>query len=71
MFLFLKELEYCGVIITKEGIKRSNSRNEAIKNMPIPRNENELRSFCGLINYYRTFIPNLAEILEPLYDMIY
>ncbi|KII65712.1 Transposon Tf2-6 polyprotein [Thelohanellus kitauei] len=67
---FLSELEYCGVVISKEGTRKSLSRVEAIQDMPEPENESELRSFCGLINYYRPYIPNLASILEPFYDLL-
>ena len=30
---------------------------------PQPRNVKELRSFLGMMNYYRKLIPNLATIL--------
>ena len=33
---------------------------------PQPKNVKELRSFLGMMNYYRKFIPNLATILQPL-----
>ena len=35
-----------------------------------PKNIKELRSFLGLINYYRKFLPNLALILEPLNSLL-
>ena len=37
---------------------------------PIPKNVQELRSFLGLLNYYRKFFPNLASLLQPLKSLL-
>lgn len=42
------------------------SQVEATVNAPTPVNVQQLRSFLGLINYYRKFIPNLLTLLHPL-----
>lgn len=33
-------------------------------------NSNELKSFLGLVNYYRMFIKNASSILSPLHDLL-
>ena len=38
--------------------------------MPNPQNITELRSFWGMINYYRKFLPNLSTRLAPLYNLL-
>ena len=38
----------------------------AIKNLPIPKNISELRSFFGPINQYVKFVPNLSTLSSPL-----
>ncbi len=43
---------------------------EAVVNAPIPTNVTELRSFLGLLNYYRSFLPNIATILHPLNQLL-
>ena len=43
---------------------------EAIKNMPRPRNTNELRAFLGMVNYYGRFIQNLSTLLAPLHILL-
>ena len=36
----------------------------------VPRNVTELRSFIGLLNYYRIFLPNIATVLHPLNELL-
>eukprot|EP00961_Rhodomonas_salina_P182553 2464556-Rhodomonas_salina.1 len=46
------------------------SKVEAITSWPHPSDLHELRSFLGLSNYYRSFIPQYAKIAEPLTDLL-
>ena len=62
----LGQIEFLGHIISKDGIQPTPSKVEAIVNAPVPKNVQQLRSFLGLANYYRKFIPNLSTILQPL-----
>lgn len=36
----------------------------------MPQNVQQLRSFLGLLNYYRKFLLNLATIIQPLNDLL-
>jgi hypothetical protein len=38
--------------------------------MPHPRNVKELQGFLGKINFLRRFIPNLAELIRLLNNML-
>jgi hypothetical protein len=55
-----------GHIISKDGISVDPSRIEAIKKIPLPKDNKYLQSFFGKINFIRIFIPNLVEISKPL-----
>ncbi|RWR99132.1 enzymatic polyprotein, partial [Dinothrombium tinctorium] len=49
-----------------EGVKPDRSKIEKVENFKAPKNLKQLLSFLGLVNYYRRFIKNIAEIEHPL-----
>jgi hypothetical protein len=57
-------------IISKDGIKIDPSRIEASQKLEHPRNIKELQSFIGKINFLRRFIPDLAELLRNITNML-
>ena len=40
----------------------------AIVNMKLPKTLKQLKSFLGLVGFYRTMLPKKAHILAPLTD---
>jgi hypothetical protein len=66
----LEEGKLLGHIISKEGIRIDPSRIEAILKIEHPRNLKEFQSFIGKINFLRRFIPNLAELLRHITNML-
>lgn len=61
-----KSVAFLGHIITDKGIKPNPSKIEAIQKFPIPKNIKEIKSFLGLVGYYRRFISNFAKIVQPM-----
>lgn len=65
-----RSLQFLGRILSDEGISPLPSTVEAIKNAPVPHDKTSLRSFMGLTNFYRNFIPDAASISPCLYDLL-
>ena len=66
---FMKlSVDYLGHSIDSEGLHTLPSKVEAIQQAPQPQ---QLRSFLGLLNYYRKFISNLADIIYPLNQLLH
>ncbi|EGC36333.1 hypothetical protein DICPUDRAFT_18799, partial [Dictyostelium purpureum] len=63
---FCIEVEFLGHVISAEGIKVRDSKIAAIQEYPIPATIGEVRSFLGLCNYYRRFIPSYTELTAGL-----
>ena len=68
---FLKpRVVYLGFEFDATGIRPVESKIDAVRNAPTPKNVSELKSFLGMIQYYHAFLPNLASILEPLHALL-
>ncbi|CAK1593440.1 unnamed protein product [Parnassius mnemosyne] len=61
-----KEVLYLGHTITKEGLRPNTDKINAVLNFPIPKTTTEIKSFLGLVGYYRRFIKDFAKITQPL-----
>lgn len=61
-----KEVLYLGHIINENGVSPDPKKIECIKNYPRPKNPKDIKSFLGLLNYYRRFVDNFAKIAKPL-----
>lgn len=61
-----KEVLYLGHTITKDRLRPNNDKITAVLNYPLPRTTTEIKSFLGLVGYYRRFIKDFARITQPL-----
>ena len=60
---FMKEdLVFLGFVIPKENLKMDPTKVEAILNYPTPKNASEVKSFHGLVSFYRNFIKGFSNV---------
>lgn len=62
----VKETIFLGFVVSVNGLSMDRNKVKAVIDWPIPKNIKELQGFLGLCNFYRKFINNFAEIIEPL-----
>lgn len=65
--IFLKpSINYLGHIISEYGIQPDPKNIEALEKIEEPRTIKQVQSFLGAVNFYTSFIPDLANLAEPL-----
>ena len=62
----LPKLTFFGHDLSKQGISPSVEKVSAIQNAKPPQNTAEVRSFLGLVQYCAKFLPDYAQVAEPL-----
>lgn len=61
-----KEVNYLGHTITTAGLKPNDDKIKTVLDYPIPKTTTEIKSFLGLVGYYRKFIKDFAKVTQPL-----
>ena len=65
-FFARTNLEYLGYNISREGIRPSQNKVQAILQLKSPTTRKQLRRFIGMVNYYRDMWPQRSHFLAPL-----
>jgi hypothetical protein len=68
-FFGFPEIEFLGQLINGEGYRMTDARIQGIRDMPEPSSVKAVRSFVGMVNYCRNYIPNLSARLAPLTEL--
>ena len=63
-------VKYLGHIVDKNGISVSPKKAKGIVEMPEPQNQQQLRSFLGMVNHYGKFLCNLSDLCAPLNELL-
>ncbi|TYJ96909.1 pol protein [Cucumis melo var. makuwa] len=63
---WLKQVSFLGHVVSKAGVSVNPAKIEAVTSWTRPSTVNEVRSFLGLVGYYRRFVDNFSRIATPL-----
>lgn len=66
---FQEEVRYMGYIIGQDGLKFDSAKVEALKDLPRPKNQKQVRSLLGSLTYYRRFVPGFSMKTKVLSDL--
>ena len=69
-FLFQRETNYLGHVISSEGVKCDPAKIQAVKEWHPMKTTRQVKSFLGMVCYYNKFIKDYAEVSRPLYDLL-
>ena len=67
---WLKEVSFLGHIVSAEGIRVDPAKIEAVVNWKPPRSVIKVRSFLGLVGYYRRLVKGFFVITSPLTKLL-
>lgn len=65
-----EKVKYLGHTISQEGRNLDEGRKTAILQIPLPITKRQMMQFLGMTNFCRQWIPNYAEQVQPLMNLI-
>ena len=66
----MSQVQFLGHVIDQTGIRADPAKTAAIQNIEPPKTIPELRRFLGMVNQLGKFSPNLANITQPLRELL-
>ena len=66
---WLRSVAFLGNIISSDGVEVDQWKMEPVKNCPRPLSPKYIRSFLGLVGFYRRFVDGFASISSPLTNL--
>jgi hypothetical protein len=70
MYLGYESIEILGHLLEDGKVKPVSGKVDAISKLVPPSNTKQLKSFLGLVGFYRRFIKKFANIAAPLIELL-
>ena len=67
--LGLEEANYLGHTVGRGCVKPQTDKVGSIRTWPQPTTKKQVRTFLGLVGYYRQFVPQFATLAAPLHEL--
>ena len=67
---FLNKIHYLGFEFNESGYRPLPRVIPQFNSYPVPTDRKSVQKFLGAVNFYRSHIPDLADIAVPLYDLL-
>ena len=64
------EIRFLEHIVNAQGLQTQQDTIQKVQAFNRPHNQKTVKSFLGLCNYYRSFVPNFAAIANPLNKLL-
>jgi len=62
----VRKIRFLGVVIEPNGIEIEEKKVDRVLSWLEPKNVKDVRKFLGLVNYYRRFIKDFAQVARPI-----
>ncbi len=66
----LAEVEFVGHVLKSDGVCFSTEKRSKVLDFPLPVKQKQLKSFLGLVNYFREHVKDLSNKVKPLNDIM-
>lgn len=69
-FFAKEKLQYLGHTVSADGITPDEANTDKIRRFPVPNSKKSLRSWLGLVQYYKAYLLNFSQRASKLYDLL-